>query len=110
MEKILDINGQNVKFRADGSIPVRYMAEFQKDFFSEIVKFEKALTGDVSNLDTQFMYQMSYIMAKMADKELPPMLDWLVSFEEGFPVLDVFTELQDMMTANLSTMKKAKKK
>lgn len=110
MEKIIDINGQDVTFKADGSIPIRYLATFQKDFFGDVIGLEKAFKEGMENIDTQPMYRMAYTMAKAADSDLPPMLEWLISFENGFPILDIYTELQDMMTANLSVMKKAKKK
>lgn len=110
MEKVIDINGQIVTFKADGSLPLRYQVNFQKDYFGDMVGLEKALKEGMENLDTQPMYRMAYTMAKAAASDLPPMMDWLVSFEDGFPILEVYTELQDLMSANLQAMKKPKKK
>ncbi|MEK4494497.1 hypothetical protein [Ureibacillus sp. FSL W8-0352] len=103
MEKVLTIDGKQVKFVANGSTPIRYMAEFGKDYFEELTEIEKG------NLSGMSFYRMVYLMAKTANKDIPPMEEWLASFDK-FPIFDVYEQLSPLIFANIKTNKPNKKK
>ncbi len=128
MEKVIAINGQDVRFKATGGLPLRYKTQFGRDLFADMAVLEeaipaeeeKALPGkpkrtsaaakekqaamDMSKLDTELFYNIAWTMAKCADPSIPPVLDWLDGFE-SFPVFDVFSELQDMLVQSFQVTK-----
>jgi hypothetical protein len=116
MEKTLTISGKEVLFKTNGAIPLRYKAQFGKDYFKDILKMfpltklkgrkPKDITvKDLEALDFEVFYNVSWVMAKTADPSIPEPLTWFAGFEE-FPIGDVFPELQEMMIATLETSKK----
>lgn len=95
---------------------MRYKAQFGKDYFKEIIKMlplakakkkkkEELNVEDLEVLDFEVFYNVAWVMAKTADPSIPEPLEWLSSFDE-FPMLVVFTEIQDLMNATLQTSKK----
>ena len=56
MEKTLTIDGREVRFKSTAATPLRYKAQFGKDYFSEILKMESLANvkqGKVSSKDIQ---------------------------------------------------------
>lgn len=108
MEKTITISGREVPFKSSGAFPVRYKAFFGKDVFAGMAKFaeieESLLAGDISDVDTDFFYNVAWTMAKTADPTIPPVIEWLDTFEE-FPVFSVFADLKDLL---YSTMRPTK--
>lgn len=123
MEKSVIIDGRPVRFRATGGTMYRYKAQFGREFLADIngifgfranemKKIAKhTKSGDADALIDQFdfekfkletIYDILWTLAKTADPTIPPPLDWLDSFEQ-FPVLQIFTEIQDLILANLKT-------
>ncbi len=114
MEKTIEIDGKKVRFKTTGATPLRYKAQFGKDYFKEILKLAplQKLQGDQSissedlqHLDFEIFYNISWIMAKTADPSIPEPLEWLEQFDE-FPMAVVIPELQDLMLASFQTTKK----
>jgi hypothetical protein len=114
MEKTLTIDGKEVRFKSNGSIPLRYKAQFQRDFFKDIMKMAtlQTLAGkkkidpkDLEVIDFEVFYNIAWIMAKTADPNLPEPIPWLDTFDV-FPMADIIPELQDLVSANISQAKK----
>jgi hypothetical protein len=114
MEKTIEIDGKKVTFKSTGATPLRYKAQFGKDYFKEILKLaplqklngKKGLTPDeLAVLDFEVFYNISWIMAKTADPTIPEPLEWLEQFDE-FPMSVVIPELQDLMVSSFQTTKK----
>lgn len=115
MEKTIVIDGKNVRFKANGATPLRYKAQFGRDYFKELLKMsplEKVAkkkgnveAADLEALDFEVLYNISWIMAKTADPTIPEPLEWLGSFDV-FPIVEIFPDLQDLMTASLMSSKK----
>ena len=112
MEKVIDINGEKVNFKTHGAIPILYAQKYGKDFFSTIMKMEELINSEGSvNGDLLPIYEIAHLFAKTADKEIPDdMVEWLSMFEDGFPVIEVFVELQDLILSNMQSLKKKSKK
>lgn len=116
MEKTILIDDKKVRFKTNGAIPLRYKAQFGKDYFKEIFKMlpiaklnskNKNLNPEnLESLDFDVFYNVAWIMAKTADPTIPEPLEWLGEFEE-FPIADIFPELQELMMATLQSKKKA---
>jgi hypothetical protein len=116
LEKIVVIDGQKVTFKTNGAVPMRYKAQFGKDYFKDILKMlplaqkkkkkkDEIDVADLEVLDFEVFYNVAWVMAKTADPSTPEPLEWLSGFEE-FPIVDVFTEIQDLMNATLQSSKK----
>ena len=83
MEKTIIIDGKEIRFKTNGATPLRYKAQFGRDYFKDI----------------------AWIMAKTADSSIPEPITWLEQFDE-FPMADVIPELQDMLLTSIQTTKK----
>jgi hypothetical protein len=114
MEKTIVIDDKKVRFKTNGAIPLRYKAQFGRDYFREIFKMlplanlgKKKNFGieEIEQLDFEVFYNVAWIMAKTADPTIPEPLEWLGEFEE-FPIGDIFPELQELMLATMQTTKK----
>lgn len=116
MEKTIEIDGKKVRFKSNGATPLRYKAQFGKDYFKEIMKLaplqkinsknNTISSEDLAALDFEVFYNISWILAKTADPTIPEPLEWLEQFDE-FPMAEVIPQLQDLM---VSSFKSAKKK
>ena len=125
MEKILIIDGKEVKMRASALIPRLYRFEFGRDIIKDmnILKkaFDKAqrLTKDateeekqdaqLSALDLTIFENVSYIMAKHADPSIPDTPEeWLDTFEI-FSIYEVLPEILNMWNLSQRTTSVPKK-
>lgn len=115
MEKILTIDGRQVKFKSTGAFLLRYKAQFHRDAIKDIYKMvegfnlETKTITNIETLDLEVFYNLVWILAKTADPSLPPPIDWLDSFSE-FPLEDILPELFDMMFSSLKSSIPSKKK
>jgi len=117
MEKTIVIDGKSVTFKSTGAIPLRYKAQFHRDFFADLVSLvgkidiNKIKEGtdlqieDISNVNFETFYNVAWTYAKTADKDILPPLEWLDSFDE-FPIFQILPELQDMLMKTVQTGKK----
>lgn len=116
MEKTIIIDGKEVRFKSTAATPLRYKAQFGKDFFAEILKMgaleklgklnpEKINAKDLEGLDFEVFYNIAWVMAKTADPKIPDPITWLDQFDE-FPMVEVIPALQDMILATISGKKK----
>ena len=116
MEKIIEIDGKKIGFKTNGATPLRYKAQFGKDYFKEILKLaplEKLMDKDKNQikfedldaLDFELFYNISWIMAKTYDPTIPEPLEWLEQFDE-YPIADIIPELQELMASSFQTSKK----
>lgn len=116
MEKTIEIDGKKVLFKTNGAIPLRYKAQFKKDFFKELMKMaplsklqgkkpEELDPSDLESVDFDIFYNVAWLMAKTADSTIPDPLEWLSGFDE-FPITELFVDLQEMMISTLQSSKK----
>jgi hypothetical protein len=118
MEKTLTIDGKKVRFKSTGATPLRYKAQFQKDFFADILKLnslkglqkaEEIKSEDIEKIDFDVLYNITWVLAKTADKEIAEPIEWLDAFSE-FPLLEIVPELQDLIQSTIQAKKKQKTK
>lgn len=123
-EKIVNIAGRDVRFKATGGCAYRYKAQFGREFIADAVSMQKAFGEcqtkekvkckrkdgkieykevteyDVTKLNLDLMYNMLWVYAKTAEPSIPPPQEWLDEFDE-FPVFDIWSELEEIMRANV---------
>ena len=114
MEKTLTIDGKEIKFRSSGATPIRYKAQFGRDFLTDIyklrdlekIKNKKELTiKEMEKIDFDLFYNLTWALAKTADKTIAEPIEWLDEFET-FPVMEIFGELQDIIISTIQAKKK----
>ena len=115
MEKTIVIDGKHVRFKSTGATPLRYKAQFHKDFFVDILKLnslkklkmgENLTAKDIEIVDFDVLYNITWVMAKTANSSIPEPLEWLDSFDE-FPLMDIVPQVQDLIGSSLQAKKKS---
>jgi hypothetical protein len=114
MEKILTIDGRQVKFKSTGAFLLRYKAQFGRDAIQDILRLQSAIDGkgqikNIDTLDFEVFYNLIWTLAKTADPSIPPPLEWLDEFSE-FPLMDIIPEIVDMIFSCLTSTVGSKKK
>lgn len=115
IEKVIDIGGQEVKFRSSATIPRLYRIKFKRDIFKDLTKLEKAYSKkakkdeDMEIDDLEIFENVAYIMAFHADPSIPKTIDeWLDQFEM-FSIYQVLPEILELWGANMLTDIESKK-
>lgn len=113
MEKTIEIDNKNISFKSTAATPLRYKAQFGKDFFVDVIKLsslkglnsKKIDLNKIDKLDFDVFYNIIWVLAKTADKTIPEPMAWLDGFEQ-FPLFEIIPELQDLILASIETKKK----
>ena len=111
----IDIDGQEVAFKASAAIPRIYRLKFQRDIYRDLNALEKAV-GDSeegsSNLDLfslEMFENIAFVMAKHADPSIPDTPEeWLDEFNT-FSIYQVLPQLIELWGLNVRTDVEAKK-
>ena len=114
MEKILTIDGRQVKFKSTGAFLLRYKAQFGRDALQDIFKLQNAIDNngqikDVNVFDLESIYNLVWVLAKTADPSIPPPMEWLDTFGE-FPLAEIVPEVIDLIFSSLGATVEPKKK
>ena len=115
MTKTIEIDGQQVSFRASAAIPRIYRMKFHRDIYKDLAALEKAVgksdAGDSSLdlLSLEMFENIAYIMAKHADSSIPDTPEeWLDSFNT-FSIYQVLPQLIELWGLNVQTDIQSKK-
>lgn len=118
MEKLIEIDGKQVPFKATARTPVLYRSLFGKDIFKDLSKLtdnmkkatekgDEASLLDVGTLEV--FLNIAYVMAKQADKTIPSDMDeWLDQFSM-FSIYKILPELLELWNLNMTQISEAKK-
>jgi len=114
MEKILIIDGRQVRFKSTGAFLLRYKAQFGRDVLQDIFKLQSAVDAkghikDASALDLEVIYDLVWTLAKTADPTILPPMEWLDTFGE-FPLSDIVPEVMDIIFSSMGNTVESKKK
>lgn len=115
MEKIIKIDGKDVKFKATGAFALKYKMQFKRDIFKDLYSMQSsfdAQTGQFNtegSFDTEMLFGIAWALAKEADRDIPPLVDWLENFEE-FPIIDLLPEILNLAMCSITSTAKSKKK
>ena len=115
MEKVIEIDGKEIKFRATAAIPRLYRIKFGRDIMKDMQDIQRAMEkSDKEPIPMKMLEvfeNVAYLMAKHAtpDMEAKTVEDWLDGFDT-FSIYVVFPELLELWRANNQTLVNAKKK
>lgn len=115
IRKNIEIDGQEVAFKASAAIPRIYRLKFQRDIYKDLAVLEKSI-GDgkeeSSNLDMfslEMFENIAFIMAKHADPSIPDTPEeWLDNFNT-FSIYQVLPQLIELWGMNVKTDVESKK-
>lgn len=116
MEKILNIGDQKVRFKSTAAFAKKYKAQFHRNIFSDLFKLSNAVNkGDDGKeevnfeaLDFDLFYDIAWVLAKTADDSIPPVEEWLDSFET-FPIEEIMPQLLEMVEKSITSSVSKKK-
>ena len=117
MDKIIKIDGKDVKFRATARTPRLYRAMIGRDMISDMNRLRKAFdpnNSEDSNLDAldlQIFEDTAYIMARHADPNMAERTpdEWLDTFDM-FSIYEVLPHILELWAINTKQTSTAKKK
>lgn len=115
MVKQIEIDGQQVSFKASAAIPRIYRMKFQRDIYKDLKALEKSL-GDNSEEESaldmfslEMFENIAFVMAKHADAAIPDTPEeWLDGFNT-FSIYQVLPQLIELWGLNVKTDVEAKK-
>ncbi len=116
LTKTIEIDGQQVTFRASAAIPRIYRNKFHRDIYRELSALQKSIdeeNPEASTLDSfslKVFEDISYIMAKHAGSVgVPDTADeWLDQFGT-FSIYQVLPEIIALWGLNVQTQVESKK-
>lgn len=116
MIRNIEIDGQQVPFKASAAIPRIYRMKFQRDIYKDLRALEKSVgdnSEDSSNLDMfslEMFENIAFVMAKHADASIPNTPEeWLDGFNT-FSIYQVLPQLIELWGLNVKTNVESKKK
>ena len=116
MDRVIQIDGKDVKFRATARTPRLYRGIIGRDMIRDMSRlresFKKTEDGEsqLDALDLEIFENIAYIMARHADPEIPAAPDeWLDGFNM-FSIYQVLPELLKLWALNEQTTSVPKKK
>lgn len=116
MDRVLSIDGKDVKFRATARTPRLYRGIIGRDMIRDMSRlresFKKTEDGEsqLDAIDLEIFENIAYIMAKQADPDIPADPgEWLDGFNM-FSIYQVLPELLKLWALNEKTTSTPKKK
>lgn len=117
MDKIIEIDGKEVKFRATARTPRLYRAIIGRDMIKDMNTLRKAFEGkqkndeDLSVTDLQIFEDTAYIMARHANPDIEEKTadEWLDTFNM-FSIYEVLPSILELWALNNQTTSVSKKK
>ena len=105
MEKIINIDGREVKLKTNGAFLFRYKEQFHRDALRDLTTLAKIKEDNMEELEIVVFYNFFWTMARAANPEIPPLKEYLETFDE-FPILDILPDIVEMAMLNLQSAKK----
>ncbi len=117
MDKIIQIDGKDVKFRATARTPRLYRALVGRDMIADMNRLQKAFDpkkkeeSNLDMLDLQIFEDTAYIMARHADPDMEEKTadEWLDTFNM-FSIYEILPHILELWALNTKQTSKAKKK
>lgn len=116
LTKKIEIDGQEVEFRASAAVPRMYRIKFGRDIYKDLRMLEKSVgenDEDESNLDLfslELFEDLAWCMAKHANPDSVPSEpdEWLEQFNT-FSIYQILPQLIDLWGLNVQTQVDARK-
>lgn len=111
MDKIITINGQELKATANAKTPRLYRAIFGKDVVQSMAKYRQAYQKDPETIDNSFIENLAWLMLKQGGSDVGENVDeWLDSIDDPTAVYMAANDIVALWESNQKTTSIAKKK
>lgn len=114
MEKVINVGGKEIRFKATASTPLRYRQWTGRDVFKDLTSLaaasQKGGAVDLAKFNIDIVTELAYVMAKQADPEIPEYMDWLDTFEEPFDLINASGDIFELWGLSQEPIEKSKKK
>lgn len=119
MEKTISIDGKQVRLKSTAATVKRYKAQFRRNLFADMMGLGaiSTLTSsdgsqqpidtsnlDLSKVDFELVYDLTWLFAKTADSSIPDPMTWLDEFEE-FPIEDIMPDIMELVQVTMGAKK-----
>lgn len=110
MERVIKIDGKDVKFKATANTLRLYRMKFRRDLMIDLARLAKVSEKTSMEIpDLELFENIAYVMAKQADKSVPDDVgEWLDGFKI-FTIREILPELLELWNENLETVTEIKK-
>ena len=115
MEKIINIGGVDVRLKSTAATPLIYKNQFKTSLLTDLMLLSKAFQNgtdvnkmsynQLKNVDLDIFYNFVWVLAKGADKNIEPPLEWFAKFNE-FNLQEVMADVMDLLTSSIGGTKK----
>lgn len=117
MDKIVEIDGKDIKFRATARTPRLYRVLIGRDMIQDMNKLMKAYErkkkddDDLDIIDLQIFEDVAYAMARHANPDMEEKTadEWLDTFDM-FSIYEVLPHILELWALNTKQTSKPKKK
>lgn len=117
MDKIVKIDGKDIKFRATARTPRLYRALIGRDMIADMNRLQKAFDpskakeSNLDMLDLQIFEDTAYIMARHANPDMTEKSadEWLDTFDM-FSIYEILPQILELWAINTKQTSQSKKK
>lgn len=111
MEKVINIDGKEVKFKATAATLRIYRMRFGRDLLMDLAKLSKTAKKEKLEIpDLELFENVAFVMAKQADTSIPNTVEeWLDGFST-FAIRDILPSILELWSDNMATVAESKKK
>lgn len=113
MEKTIEIDGRDVKFKATGATIRLYRQIYHRDILMDMTRLQKETADDSKPLSGETLNifeNIAYLMAKQADPTVPDTADeWLDQFDM-FSIYRILPQIIALWGVNTASLSESKKK
>ena len=106
MEKIIQIDGKEIKFKSTAGTLYRYRNNFGRDLIKDIIALEKKFRNVKSGMaqfeivELDMFEKIAWSMAKTANENVPDIDHWLDEFD-SFSIMKVLPDIMELLIGNL---------
>lgn len=110
MEKVIQIDGKEIKFKSSGATPMLYRKKFGKDLLLGMQKLNDSFVSqNYDNGSLEVFENICYIMAKQADSTITENVDeWYDGFDM-FSIYEVMPQIIDLWNSSSKVNIESKK-
>lgn len=118
MEKIINIDGRDVKLKVNGGFLIKYKTRYKRDALQDIMKiFENVNSNELENLeddltsqframqsiDIEIFYRILHMMAKTGNPDITDDVEeWCCSFD-NLPVFDLMEDIIELFLSSMTS-------
>lgn len=115
MEKIINIDGRDIKLKVNGGFLLQYKIRYKSDALQDIMKLFNNINFEnvgsdlqeqaniLQNLDIELFYKLFHMMAKTANPDIEDnYVNWVSSFD-NLPIFDLLKDIVELLMCSISS-------